>query len=210
MTQEEKAKAYDEALEKARVIIKDYQDRNLDELYSHTKENFETIFPELKESKDEKIRKLLWGFFSQIRFTGDITQEEMLAWLEKHGDTAETPVVSIAERDGQQWVRVKVGDEDFLIAAHDYKEDGKDKFTLEEAYKIGTFSKKQAHIVCAFLAEINGKLRKIGGDELKGYYWSSTEYNGTFAWYVNFSSGGINGYPYGKCITRAVRPVAAF
>ena len=122
--------------------------------------------------------------------------------------TDETPFVSITEKDGQQWVRVRVGDEDFLIAAHDYEEDGKVEFTWNKACKIGTFSKKQAHIACAFLDEINGKLREIGGEELASSYWASTECDGYLAWYVNFSSGYI--FYYNKYGTRAVRPVAAF
>lgn len=49
MTQEEKAKAYDKALERANVAYKD-EDR-------HLKAVLERIFPELKESEDERIRK---------------------------------------------------------------------------------------------------------------------------------------------------------
>ena len=133
--------------------------------------------------------------------------------IETHDDNMVTeadtaPVVSITEKDGQQWVRVRVGDEDFLITSHDYKKDGKDKFTWEEACKIGTFTKRQAHIACAFLDEINGKLREIGGEELDDVYWSSTEYNVSNAWGVGFGSGYI-GY-YSKCHTGAMRPVAAF
>lgn len=53
-TQEEKARAYDEALEMARQIIKDYKKRNLDSQLFYVKEDLETIFPELKESEDER------------------------------------------------------------------------------------------------------------------------------------------------------------
>ena len=49
MTQEEKAKAYDEAIERAKKHCADYV--------------VETIFPELKESEDEKIRKAIIEFF---------------------------------------------------------------------------------------------------------------------------------------------------
>ena len=84
MTQEEKAKAYDKAIN----LIKDY---NKDE------EGFicvkpEKIFPELKESKDERIRKALIEVFSNRekylidQSFGDITVSEALAWLEKQGE----------------------------------------------------------------------------------------------------------------------------
>ena len=48
MTEKEKAKAYDEALKKASAAHKD-EDK-------HLKATLERIFPELKESKDEKIK----------------------------------------------------------------------------------------------------------------------------------------------------------
>jgi hypothetical protein len=40
------------------------------------------------------------------------------------------------------------------------------------------------------------------------YYWSSTEFNSSNAWFVHFSSGLINAYT--KYNTNVVRPVAAF
>ena len=49
MTQEEKAKAYDKALERASVAYKD-ADR-------HLKATLEKIFTELKENDDKKIKK---------------------------------------------------------------------------------------------------------------------------------------------------------
>ena len=50
MTTEEKAKAYDEALEMATK----FYNANTNEGY---RQIFEDIFPELKESEDEKIKK---------------------------------------------------------------------------------------------------------------------------------------------------------
>ena len=80
MTIEQKAKKYDEALE------------SIKELYSKgsrvvvSKEEFETIFPELAESEDEKIRKVIRGWINTrpaFFFDNGISKEEMLAWLEK-------------------------------------------------------------------------------------------------------------------------------
>ena len=87
MTQEEKAKAYDKALE------------SIKELYSKgsrvvvSKEEFETIFHELKENDDERIRKeLLESFKYQQResrtdkeWLNGIKLSEVVAWLEKQG-----------------------------------------------------------------------------------------------------------------------------
>ena len=55
MTEKEKAKAYDEALKKASAAHKD-EDK-------HLKATLERIFPELKESEDERIKKAIIEFF---------------------------------------------------------------------------------------------------------------------------------------------------
>lgn len=123
--------------------------------------------------------------------------------------------ITIVDRDGEKWVRVKVLDEDFLIAAHDYTEGGKDEFEWQDAMdamaKIGRtmWNKKQMTIAAAFKDEINAKLKDIDGDLLDGYYWSSTESNSYNAWLVYFSDGRINlnGYKY---YSLPVRPCAAF
>ena len=83
MTQEEKAKAYDKALEKAKDTLQK----------SSAKDAVKTIvyhfFPELKESEDEIIRKELIRLFndtvwndSSFRFY-DLDKEKVIAWLEK-------------------------------------------------------------------------------------------------------------------------------
>ena len=68
MTVEQKAKAYDEALEKA----KKYIEKGYTVLMSD-------LFTELRESEDERIRKALIEGVRQIRCKGDVTQEQMLA-----------------------------------------------------------------------------------------------------------------------------------
>lgn len=75
-------KAYNEALERARQV----HTTNVDE----NKKSTEYIFPELKESEDERIRKVLvelvkcnerCGYF----MINNTTTSAMLAWLEKQG-----------------------------------------------------------------------------------------------------------------------------
>jgi len=79
MTIEEKAKAYDKALEKAR------------ELYSNAAEGYrfvyEDLFPELKESEDERVRKGLIDYFNDFTLPtfGGLEPKKILAWLEKQG-----------------------------------------------------------------------------------------------------------------------------
>lgn len=124
-----------------------------------------------------------------------------------------TPIVSIAEQDGEIGVRLCVGDIDIFIEAHDL-DDGK-KYEWPDAMKrlkkVGkdTFNKHQSYFIAAFKDEINEKMREIGGKELDDGYWSSTEYSSNYAWYVYFGKGYINSY-YSKVDTFTVRPVAAF
>lgn len=81
-TIEEKARAYDEALEKAKDMLK-YKEVRV--------EDMEYLFPELKESEDEKIRKYIIRCISEWwDRCGDPspdypTREKMLSWLEKQG-----------------------------------------------------------------------------------------------------------------------------
>lgn len=83
MTQEEKAKAYDEALEKAKDFYKGYKQRD-NQLYA---DDLETIFPELRESEVERIRKAILELVRQSSEVLDKqNQNNMIAWLEKQGE----------------------------------------------------------------------------------------------------------------------------
>lgn len=84
MTQEEKAKAYDEALERARKIH--------DEIVNNEVIGFPgqitDIFPELRESEDERIRKELIKEFEAklhkcFEWKEGIPNRRVLDWLEK-------------------------------------------------------------------------------------------------------------------------------
>lgn len=46
-------------------------------------ESIRTLIPELAESEDERVRKALIDGIRQIRCKNSVTQEQMLAWLEK-------------------------------------------------------------------------------------------------------------------------------
>ena len=83
LTIEEKAKRYDEALERARR----FYNSNTNEGY---RKIFEDIFSELAEDEDEKIRKYLLrcaevtpeGYFK----SDGLNKENVIAWLEKQGE----------------------------------------------------------------------------------------------------------------------------
>jgi hypothetical protein len=84
MTQEEKAKRYDEAIERAKNLHKDAI--NMGE--NIRAKQCEIIFPELKESEDERIRKDIIEMLRNWASVHYITKEqfsERMAWLEKQG-----------------------------------------------------------------------------------------------------------------------------
>ena len=75
MTQEQKAKAYDEALKR----VKEVYQRGY-----YISDDLEKIFPELKESEGEKIRKELIDFIKRRDRSGcDYDYDQWIAWLEK-------------------------------------------------------------------------------------------------------------------------------
>ena len=60
------------------------------------------------------------------------------------------------------------------------------------------------------IEEVNDCLKLVGGDEfdMGSNYWSSTEYNSSYAWYVYFNSGYV--YYNSKNSRSVTRAVAAF
>ena len=85
MTQEEKAKAYDKALETAKYWTENPTVWSSDDVC-------QKLFPELTESKDEKIRKWLLDFVQGLPDEGldfhfyNLNKKQVLAWLEKQGE----------------------------------------------------------------------------------------------------------------------------
>ena len=80
MTQEEKARSYDEALERARKMMDSKRSVVI------CKQALETIFPQLRDSDDEKIRKWLVDYFKAVGESWihrDISPEQIVAYLEK-------------------------------------------------------------------------------------------------------------------------------
>lgn len=48
----------------------------------------------------------------------------------------------------------------------------------------------ELYLICLNRKTINAAMRFVGGQELAGWYWSSTEYSATYAWHLNLSDGG--------------------
>lgn len=89
---EEKANAYDKVLER---VISFYQ-RCKECGADGTVVFLESTFPELAESKDERIRKWLVGYFNQYKldgvttFANGIEIDDIQDWLEKQSESDET------------------------------------------------------------------------------------------------------------------------
>ena len=78
-------KKFKEALERAKVAHKD-EDR-------HLKATLERIFPELKESEDEKMRKSIIYALRNGGFYSKDKTDEAIAWLEKQKDACDREYV---------------------------------------------------------------------------------------------------------------------
>ena len=91
MTENEKIKAYDEALKKASAAHKD-EDR-------HLKATLERIFLELKEEDDERIKKNCIHFLElqKQHHATTFKIEECIDWLEKQGEQKPTIEMKSAE-----------------------------------------------------------------------------------------------------------------
>lgn len=85
MTQEEKAKAYDEALERMKSWVRGEHP----ECFTEAQKAAEFIFPELKESDDEKMMNQLHSWMKEFGGAEGYT-EKVYQWikglLEKQGD----------------------------------------------------------------------------------------------------------------------------
>ena len=75
MTDKEKAKAYDEALERAKAMIDDL--RKGEDILAVS--DLEAMFPELRESEDERIRKELINFI--LYKAKGVSEEQEHSWV---------------------------------------------------------------------------------------------------------------------------------
>ena len=103
MTKEEKARRYDEALEKARICHKDLM--NLDGAVAcMAKDFFEETFPELKDSEDDRIKKEIIDFILRKTDTYELRKKSnsWLTWIEKQGE--QEPIMDIPKFKVGEWI----------------------------------------------------------------------------------------------------------
>lgn len=174
-----------------------------------------------QEQRHQIIITLIYkdfGTHNVVKFANNIMAEmygkdwESQPEVEECINYERVPIVSIAEQDGQKGVRFCIGDVDMFIEA--YNLDNGEVFEWKKAMarleEVGkrTFDKHEMYLIAAYKDEINAKLKEIGGDELKGYCWTSTKYSTYSAWDVSFGSGFVGTSP--KSLASVVRPCAAF
>ena len=68
----------------------------------------------------------------------------------------------------------------------------------------------ELYLICLNRKAINAAMRFVGGQELAGWYWSSTEYSATSAWFLTLSDGHAGTWDSKATTTGRVRPVSAF
>ena len=79
---------------------------------------------------------------------------------------------------------------------------------LKDGEHIPTLA--ELYLICLNRKAINAAMRFVGGQELAGWYWSSTEVSATSAWGLNLNDGGAYGWSTKATLTSRVRPVSAF
>ena len=68
----------------------------------------------------------------------------------------------------------------------------------------------ELYLICLNRKAINAAMRFVGGQELAGWYWSSTECSATYAWYLPLGYGGAYSGSTEATNPGRVRPVSAF
>lgn len=101
------------------------------------------------------------------------------------------PVSIRYNEDGQpDGVRIRTLDEDFTIALHDACDHD---LTADEARALGqAMTLKQAHILCAYLDEVQQALEDVGGERLDGWYVTCADYYAFSTWFFYSSYGCVN------------------
>ena len=107
MTEKEKARAYDKAIEKIKYVMEHGVQPVLN------KEDLQSIFPEIFESEDERIEKEIIAFLKENLETGRAEEtwslsglKRWIAWLEKQGNV-NALIQEAAEKSYTEGMRVE-------------------------------------------------------------------------------------------------------
>ena len=94
MTQEEKAKRYDEAIKKAKSKIKNDKDHIIYE------DDVIEIFPELIESEDERIRKELGKY--KVKYTQEVLEKHLNSMSNKDDERLRKTTIAFLKEFAEQ------------------------------------------------------------------------------------------------------------
>ena len=132
---------YKHALERAKAVKETYY--NLGNISAISV--LESIFPELKESEDERIRKEI---ISYIKSSGAVTNPNWIAWLEKQGeqilDKLLSSIDSLPEESGCE-VNFTTKSEDLEEELHNFLIEQGPMATLERCAKHFAEWQKEKH-----------------------------------------------------------------
>ena len=177
MTQEEKARAYDKAIERA------------NELYDeHERDIALLIFPELKESKDERIRKELIKYFTKGKEYLSLipySKDECIAWLEKQGEKKEEVTVI-----GNGSNSVSVSDGNTSVTSKKVVSQPTAYSTIEPKFKVGDWVIDKQDIVHQIANVIENVTYHTYGYDIVdgGYFNDNTE--GVRLWTIQDAKAG--------------------
>ena len=90
---EEKAKAYDRVSKEVKDFFEGRQ-----KMYSDVSQTLKYLFPELKESEDEKIREYLIRYIDNTMKSSEL-KSKLLAWLEKQGEKKPKRMISAEAKE---------------------------------------------------------------------------------------------------------------
>ena len=110
--------------------------------------------------------------------------------MEKDNNTIKPVSIRYNEEGQPDGVRIRTLDEDFTIALHDACDHD---LNADEARALGqAMTLKQAHILCAYLDEVQQTLEDAGGDRLDGWYVTCADYDARNTWYFGSTYGCVN------------------
>ena len=103
---EDYKKKYKEAFERARGLLEGMDEGD----YFASNEDIENIFPELKESKDERIKKAIIRILKgETRYVSKEDTDKYVAWLEKQGEKKPAENVKTLDADKAiEWLAANV------------------------------------------------------------------------------------------------------
>ena len=111
--------------------------------------------------------------------------------MEKDNNTIKPVSIRYNENGRPDGVRIRTLDEDFTIALHDACDHD---LTADKARALGqAMTLKQAHILCAYLDEVQQTLEDAGGDRLDGWYITCADYIAIGSWCFTSTLGCVNG-----------------